>query len=89
MNRAKWSYGNTSADGPMPEDPNVQMSFAEAREVYTTSSPVRFAVCHPNGGFGQVVVDIEPGETKTVTLPPNGKRVTIHRPLLTDGSQDA
>jgi hypothetical protein len=50
-------------------------------DVYTTADHVRFAVLDPRGGVGQMIVEIAPGETKTVTV--NGKPVTIHRPLST------
>lgn len=65
------------------------MRIAIEDDVYTTDDHVRFCVPDPSGGFGEVVVAIAPGETKTVTLPPNGKVVTIHRPRLTTDSPDA
>lgn len=65
------------------------MRMAIGDDVYTTDDHVRFCVLLPSGEFGELVIDIAPGETKTVTLPPNGKIVTIHRPLLTPDSPDA
>jgi hypothetical protein len=69
----------------MPEshdfDSIVQMCIGD--DVYTTADRVRFAVMFTDGRIGDLVVDIAPGETKAVTLPPNGKVVTIHRPLST------
>lgn len=62
-------------------DHDVQLSVGT--DVYTTADHVRFAVLDPTVGLVTLVVDIAPGETKTVTLPPNGKVVTIHRPLET------
>lgn len=65
------------------------MHWAVEDDVYTTADQVVFAVVLDSGHFGQVVVDIAPGETKAVTLPPNGKVVTIHRPLLERDPPDA
>lgn len=64
------------------------MRMAIGDDIYTTDDHVRFAVYFPDVGFGTLTVDIAPGETKSVTLPPNDKVVRVHRPLLSPSTPD-
>jgi hypothetical protein len=52
------------------------------KDVYTTAPQLRFPV-PMEGGFGQVVVDVEPGESKTVQV--GASTITVHRPSETAG----
>lgn len=49
----------------------------EPKEIHITSRRVAIPFLHEEGGFGQVVVTLEPGARETVTI--NGRQIIVIR----------